>query len=234
MDDALGKNRLLARLPRATLEALASELVERPLDAGQVLVAQGEVASSVWFPLAGAISLTPESREGSSVQATIVGHEGMIDPTTIFSERGAPWHATVLLGGSALVMGADRFRARAAGNAPLLSLVHVYAGAIVAQLAQSALCSRFHSVRERTARWLLGLQDRSAEDSFPLTQQDLADMVGTHRPTISITVNALSQMGLIAHSRGVVTVCDRAGLEAAACECYARADGRSDRITLDR
>jgi CRP-like cAMP-binding protein len=95
-----------------------------------------------------------------------------------------------------------------------------YTNAVVSQLAQTAACNRAHPLEERMCRWLLMTRDRVDSDDFPLTQEFLGQMLGVRRPAVSLAGSALQNAGLIRYSRGRVTVIDRAGLEAAACECY--------------
>jgi hypothetical protein len=95
-----------------------------------------------------------------------------------------------------------------------------YTLALMNQIAQSAACNRTHTVDERCARWLLMTHDRVSSDTFPLTQEFMAQMLGVHRPTVSVAAGMLQKAGLIRYVRGVITVEDRKGLESAACGCY--------------
>ncbi|HET9149940.1 MAG TPA: helix-turn-helix domain-containing protein, partial [Alphaproteobacteria bacterium] len=85
-------------------------------------------------------------------------------------------------------------------------------------------------VQERCARWLLQTHDRADGDSFPLTHEFLAQMLGVHRPTVSVAAGMLQKAGLISYVRGVITVLDRKGLEAASCACYGVIAGEYERL----
>jgi CRP-like cAMP-binding protein len=99
-------------------------------------------------------------------------------------------------------------------------LVARYANASIAQLAQTSACNRLHSLEQRCCRWLLTAHDNARADSFQLTHEFLALMLGVQRPGVSITARGLQHSGLIEYHSGRVTITDRGGLEAAACECY--------------
>lgn len=103
--------------------------------------------------------------------------------------------------------------------APLLT--H-FAGLLVAFCAQSPACAQFHSITERTARWLLIMRSRAGRDEFAITQEWLAHMLGVHRPSETLALAALRDGGLIESQRGNIRILDVPGLEAIACECWAR------------
>jgi CRP-like cAMP-binding protein len=116
---------------------------------------------------------------------------------------------------------AERFRAWLAGAEGAGPLFLLYVQALHEQTAQAVACNRRHGMDERCARWLLATHDRVGGDRFPLTHDFLAAMLGTRRPSVTVAAGMLQQAGLIRYSRGRITVLDRAGLEAASCECYA-------------
>ncbi|HEX8853498.1 MAG TPA: helix-turn-helix domain-containing protein, partial [Pyrinomonadaceae bacterium] len=102
----------------------------------------------------------------------------------------------------------------------LQDLLLRYTHTLLVQIAQSAACNGFHTVEERLCRWLLVSRDRVPNDTIHLTQEFLSHMLGVPRTSVTMTASAIQRKGLIAYSRGKVTILDRRGLEAAACECY--------------
>jgi CRP-like cAMP-binding protein len=105
-----------------------------------------------------------------------------------------------------------------------------YSQPLMGQIAQGAGCNRLHPIEARCARWLLSTHDRVAGDTFPLTQDFLALMLGVRRAGVSVAQHALQQDGLIGYSRGEITILDRAGLEGVSCECYGVIRERFDRL----
>jgi CRP-like cAMP-binding protein len=123
--------------------------------------------------------------------------------------------------GLALRMAADDLRREVADNDPLRDLLHRYTQALFSLLAQASACSRIHSAGQRMALWVALCHDRVGADTFPMTQEFLAQMVGVQRTTITEEAVRLQGMGAIRYARGVLTVTDRRALDAAACECLA-------------
>jgi CRP-like cAMP-binding protein len=128
--------------------------------------------------------------------------------------------ALVQVAGEAARIGANAFREALQGSPGLRRLVSRYTLTLINLLAQNGACNAAHLVEERCARWLLMAHDRVNQDSFPITQEFLAQMLGVRRPTVSLTAGILQRAGFIAYRRGMVTILDREGLEGASCECY--------------
>jgi CRP-like cAMP-binding protein len=176
----------------------------------------------VYFPTDGVVSLRVVMADGRGAEVGTVGNEGVVGAAAALA-GGATGNreAIVQLAGHALRMSADAFADAATRPGPLRELVARYAQAFDDQVAQSAACNALHPVEQRAARWLLMTHDRVGRDAFGLTQEFLAQMLGARRPTVSAAAGQLKRAGLIRYRRGRVEVLDRAGLEAAACECYA-------------
>jgi CRP-like cAMP-binding protein len=98
--------------------------------------------------------------------------------------------------------------------------MYAYVHAFLEQVLVSVACNGAHSLKQRLARWLLMMRDRSDGDELPITQSLLAEMLGVYRPTITNAARELERAGLIARGRRQVTILDRQGLTQASCECY--------------
>lgn len=151
----------------------------------------------------------------------MVGREGMLGSQMALGVQRAPLRALVQGAGSARRIGAGAFRRELSRSQSLQRGMNRYLYVLMAQLAASAACLRFHLIGPRLARWLLMSQDRAHADHFHVTHEFLAYMLGVRRVGVTMAAGALQHSGLIRYHRGEITVIDRAGLEAAACDCYA-------------
>lgn len=213
-------NRLLQDLPvRDRRRVLAGcEAVE--LAFGHVLYAPPAVLTHVYFPTRSFISLIMSIDVDASLEVGLVGDEGMFGVPLALGIDESPFKAVVQGAGPALRMDAGLCRREVARSPALRLVLGRYAYVQLHQLAQAAACTRFHVVESRLARWLLMTQDRAAADTFHVTQEFLAFMLGVRRVGVTKAASALQRQGLIAYHRGDVTVLDRRGLKAAACNCY--------------
>ncbi len=190
---------------------------------GTVLYAQHEHYDHAYFPVTCFISLMASVSGHPPMEVGMIGREGMLGSSILLGVDRAPSHAIVQGPGMALRLGTDALR-------DLLPDSPVLAGSLkrscyrsLVQVVQTAACTRFHPVEARLARWLLLTHDRAQADEFHLTHQFLADMLGVQRSAVTIASGVLKSGRLIEYSRGRINILDRAGLEAAACECYAAA-----------
>jgi CRP-like cAMP-binding protein len=214
-------NRLLAALPGVDRDCLRAILHRTRLRPHAILQEPGQAIRDVYFPLSGVISLMTPLTDGRCIETATIGNEGMAGVHAFLG--GGPLdngQAMAQVPGEALVMDADTFRAETNGNGKLPVLMLAYMQALFAQIAQAVACNGVHEIQQRTAKWLLQTHDRVQGDTFQLTQEFLADMLGVTRPSVTVAARTLQHAGLIRYSRGQITVLDRAGLEEAACECH--------------
>lgn len=223
------KNLLIARLPRRERSRLLAVSEPVQLELGVVLGEPGSVTHDVYFPDSGFISLVATLARQPALEVGMVGREGMLGANVVLGVPTASLYALVQGSGTARRIGAAPFRDVLTGNEVIRETLNRYVHVLMAQLATSAACTRFHTLQPRLGRWLLMSQDRAQSDSFHLTHEFLAYMLGVRRVGITRAANDMRQLGLIRYHRGEITVLDRAGLEAAACSCYA-----ADRDVYDR
>ena len=228
---ALAENHLIARLPRRDRVSLLAACEPVRLELGTVLCEPGEPTRHVYFPKDCFISLVTAAEGEPGLEVGMVGREGMLGAQLALGVSAIPLHALVQGAGTAWRMAAAPFRHALSDSKALQVSLHRYVYVLMAHLATSATCTRFHRVEPRLARWLLMTQDRAHCDSFHLTHEFLAHMLGVRRVGITGAACDLQRLGLIRYRRGDITVLDRAGLEAAACSCYA-ADRRAYDATL--
>jgi CRP-like cAMP-binding protein len=218
--DAVRENRLLAVLPEDELERLLPGLELVELTFKQPCYEAGEPIRYVHFPLRGVVSLVAVLQGGGVIEVSTVGNEGMVGLPVFLGAETSTLAAFCQIPGRAARLGAPALRQAVRDGAALVRVLHRYTQALMTQLSQSVACNRLHSLQERCARWLLTTHDRAKADEFPMTHEFLALMLGTRRPSISVAAAVLQKSGAIRYVHGGITVLDRAGLEAAACECY--------------
>jgi CRP-like cAMP-binding protein len=226
----LSSNRLLRALPPDVTEKLEPHLEVLDMEPRHSVFVPGQPAKYIYFPLSGVISIHTKMRDSVAVEIATVGNEGMVGLEIFLGGEHTPAAAFCQVRGRAARIAVDAFRQLTRESAPFTALLLRYTQAVLTQVSQSAACNRVHSIDERCARWLLMTHDRVPGDHFVLTQEFLAEMLGTRRPSVSIAASILQRAGFIRYSRGRVEVVDRAGLEGASCECYAVIASEYDRL----
>jgi CRP-like cAMP-binding protein len=214
------RNRLLAALPVAERLRLGSELRLVELGMREQIYDTGEAITQVYFPVNSVLSVVTAVEDDVAVEVAMVGLEGMAGLPEFLGGATSPHRCFCQVPGQALRLDTVTLRRFLAGDGALHDLLHRYTEAVMVFLAQNIACNRLHSTEERTARWLAQTDDRVGSDSFQITQDFLAQMLGVRRATVSESARTLHQAGLIRYSRGRITVVDRDGLQAAACQCY--------------
>ena len=218
---ATAQNQLIKRLPRKERLSLLALCEPVELVLGEVLCEPGKDTRHLYFPVVGFISLVAPIDGKPALEVGMVGREGMLGAQLALGVARAPLMALVQGAGSACRIRAADFRAELARSPPLQRLLNRYLYVLMAQLAGSAACLRYHQIGPRLARWLLMSQDRAHAAHFHVTHEFLAYMLGVRRVGVTAAAGTLQQSGLIEYHRGEMTVLDRGGLEAAACDCYA-------------
>ena len=214
------KNEILAALSRDELGRLASHLESFGLPSGLVLYEIGEQVHHVYFPNNALISLVTQMSDGKIVEVGLIGNDGMSGLTALMSEGTSPDRAIVQLpnGSTRVELSVIKEEFRRGGQ--LQKSLLAYARRLMRQVSQTAACNASHTTEERLSRWLLMCQDRINGSELKLTQEFIAEMLGTRRATVSLAAMVLQTDGLIQYSRGHIKILDRAGLEAFTCECY--------------
>jgi CRP-like cAMP-binding protein len=217
---ASSRNQILGRLNQADYDGLRAQLQVVSLNVKQVIQQQGRRIDYAYFPESCVVSLVQQLGDGKLIETATVGNEGMVGLTAAFGLDASPFTAVCQIPGEAVRLRADVLLAERRRGGQLADLVLRFANATIAMLSQSAACNRAHSLEERMCRWLLMTHDRVDADSFPLTQEFVAQMLGVRRPTVNLAGRSLQRAGLIRYVRGKITILDRKGMEETACECY--------------
>jgi CRP-like cAMP-binding protein len=213
-------NRILLALPSEELQRIRHHLTPVVLERGQVIYHPDATIKKLYFVNRGLISLVRTMKDGRTVEVGTIGIEGLAGFPALLDIDRATLECVVQLSGNALCGSLDVLRYELSQNQHFAGLLHRYYHLIVGQIAQTAACNRLHSLEQRCCRWLLVAHDNARSDSFLLTQEFLAAMLGVQRAGVSIAAKSLQQAGLIRYNRGHMTITDRVGLEAASCECF--------------
>ncbi len=186
----------------------------------QVLYEPGERMRSGYFINDGLMSVLAVQPDGKSVEVGLIGKEGFVGLPLLVGFQTSPTRVVTQGDGSAYRCSADDLRHLIPQCPVLAEQLHRFGHKLAMQTTQLAACNRLHEVEARLARWILMSQDRILADRLPLTQEFLAQMLGTRRSSVTVAAGVLQKAGLISYTRGSVTILDREKLEDASCDCY--------------
>lgn len=225
------RNRLLAALPARDLLSLQPHLAAVPLAGGNVLFEGDERLDRVYFVDTGVVSLVSAFENNVTAGVAAVGREGVVGATALLlGGDTALGRSRVLVPGSALALEVPRFRNALGKSLKLRAACEAATRALLVQMLQSVPCNGMHTVEQRCARWLLVCADRTESDTFDLSQECLAEMLGVPKSRLPSVARKLQQAGLICCRRSATTVINRRELEAVACECYRIVRNRYERL----
>ncbi len=212
-------NTILGALPNGEFQRVAGDLEPVDLPRGTVLEDPHSAIEWVYFPTSGVASMVALGTDGESVDTTMVGREGMTGLAVFLGTGQMPVRTIVQvhLTGYRLPAGALRTELERGGR--LVNLLQRYTQVVMVSMAQLILCNRVHRLDQRAARWLLQVDERVDEAPFDVTQEFLAEMIGTQRPSVSLALRQFKDAGLIKYSRGRIVISDRGGLLERSCGC---------------
>lgn len=214
------QNHLLAVLPDEERARIIPHLEQVSLKLGDVLYESGGRLRYVYFPTTAIVSLLSVMENGASAEIAIVGYEGIVGIALFMGGETMPNRAVVQSGGMAFRLNGSLLNQEFNRSGPFQHLLLRYTMALLAQMAQTAVCNRHHSIDQQLCRWLLLSLDRLPSNELSMTQELIANMLGVRREGVTEAAGKLQSAGLINYNRGRITVLDRPGLEARVCECY--------------
>ena len=214
------ENRLLAALSRDDYARLLPALERVRLPQNKILAEAGDLISHAYFPLGGAVSFLSTTAAGETIEVAIVGNEGMVGIPLILRMQVTPYRTVLQAPAEVMKIRAEVLKRELNRGGHLQELLLRYTHSFFAQVSQAAVCNRFHNVEERLCRWLLTAGDRLKANSFHLTHEFIAEMLGAPRTSITTAALNLQSAGVISYRRGQITVLNQRALERAACECY--------------
>jgi CRP-like cAMP-binding protein len=219
----MGKNHsnlFLSSLSSKSREHLVRRSTAVPLPVRTVLFEADASPASAYFVTSGLASVVSGMEDGAAVEVGMHGREGVAGAFQVLGPTASPMRCFMQIEGTGLriAMGDLRAAFRSSEEIREKLLENVQKESMI--LGQIAACNRLHEAEERLARWLLMVQDRTQSDMLDLTQEFLAEMLGSRRATVTVVAGTLQRSGLIEYHRGRVKILDREGLESAACDCY--------------
>ena len=214
------RNGLLRALPRQAHAALAPYLETVDLRYHQGLGTPHEDVPFVYFPLSGVISITKTMRDGRKVGVGSVGCEGMTALAVFLGGEEMPTECIVQIPGEGKRIDARQLQRLSREGTSLHGILLRYTQYLFSQVGQTVACSKLHSIEQQLVRWLLMTSDRVGGDSFTMTHENLAAILGVRRASVSTVAETLKRANIIRYVRGKVEILDREKLEARSCECY--------------
>ena len=214
------RNRILLALPASNLKKLLSDLEPLPIQRGQILVDADAALDSVYFPDSGVLSVVSLYENGDTIEMATIGREGSTGFQSFFGVDRSSFRLLVQIPGSATRLDRAAFNRAMKSMPGFRNLMSAYVHALLEQVMVSGACNGAHDVKQRLARWILMMCDRTDGDALAITQTLLAEMLGVQRPTVTNALKDFEREGLITPGRGEVVLLDRNGLMRASCECY--------------
>jgi CRP-like cAMP-binding protein len=227
---ATAQNELLAALPAAKWQRVREifKLVFMPR--GDVLYEPGMNINHIYFPTTSVISISSVMADGRADAVTLIGSEGFAGVEAILGGNSGPCRAVVIGEGWGYRVRREWLSEKCGRVDSMLGVLLRYTQSHLTQVAQTAVCNRHHSIDRQLCRWLLMFLDRQAPGNLVLTQEQIADLMGVRRESITNAAHKLQMAGFIRYQRGLIHAVDRNGLEAHACECYTVCKRETDRL----
>jgi CRP-like cAMP-binding protein len=221
MEACLKSNRILAELPPLERERLFPHLKLISMPLGMVLHESCATLRHIHFPINGIVSLLCVLKSGASAEIAVVGNEGAVGMSLFMGGGSSSSRAIVQSAGFAYRLAAEHLEHEIDRRGQLFPVLLRHAHSLIAQMAQTAVCNRHHSVDQQLCRWLLLSLDRLTSNQLDMTQELIANMLGVRREGVTQAAGRLQKVGAIRYQHGRITVLDRPTIEHRCCECYA-------------
>jgi CRP-like cAMP-binding protein len=214
------KNHLLGAIPDTEWDRFSKNLTPVVMPLGDVIYESGTDQPYVFFPTSSIVSLLYVMENGAAAEIAIVGNEGLVGISLFMGGGSTSNRAVVQSAGYGFRMKGQFIRDEFVRAGPIQQLFLRYTQALIAQMGQTAVCNRHHSVNQQLCRWLLMSLDRLPTNELTMTQELIANMLGVRREGVTEAAGKLQRSGAIEYHRGRIRVLDRPLLETMACECY--------------
>jgi CRP-like cAMP-binding protein len=227
----MSENLLLANIPKDERHRLDPFLTPVELELDEVIIEPDEPIKYLYFLYDAVSSTIQDMEDGSSIEIGLMGVEGLVGIQLWLGVESTTTRTVIQIPGRALRMTATDFKREVIDKpSPLNQLIAKYVHAFLVMTSTAAACNRLHTLDQRLCRWLKLIHNRVRRDEFPMRHEYLAQMLGVHRPTVSINAKILQTAGLISYVRGNIKVLDSEGLKEGSCECLELMESQFDRI----
>jgi CRP-like cAMP-binding protein len=223
-------NKLLDTLPVEEYEHILPALEQTSFSFGESIYESSERLNYAYFPTTSVVSLVYTMLDGASAEMCMVGNEGLIGVALLTGGETSPNRAIAQHSGGAIRVKASAIREEFRRGGPFQRFLLRYTQALLTQISQRAVCNGLHSIEQRLACWLLMTHDRVRSEKLQVTQEFISNLLGARREWVSLTTGSLRDKGIVVCNRGHITILDRDGLEATACECYSVIKDEYDRL----
>jgi CRP-like cAMP-binding protein len=223
-------NALLGSMPNGTLERWSPHLVAVDLPLGAVVYEPGGTPAHVYFPLSALVALLHVLEDGDMAEIAIVGRDGMVGVSLFMGGGSTSSRGVVQIAGRLLRLPTALLLDEFARAGPAMHLLLRYTQSLIAQMTQTAVCNRHHTIDQQLCRWLLLCLDRVGGNNLVMTQELMANMLGVRREGVTAAATRLQRAGVIRYSRGRIQVLDQRSLERRSCECYAAVRRECERL----
>ena len=224
------QNQLLAALSQEDMDRWQGRLELVELSLNQILYAAGRTPEYVYFPTTSIVSLMSMTVDGATAEVALVGNDGVVGISSLLGADAAATDAVVQSAGRAYRVSGRFVKAEIEHSCGVMKVVMRYAQAVLGQMAQTAMCNRYHSIDQQFCRRLLLGMDRLPSDELDMTHELAANLLGVRREGVTLAAHKLQAAGLIRYRRGHIVVLDRERLEQKTCECYAVAKKEYHRL----
>ena len=224
------QNQLLAALPKSEFEKIRPFLEPVILKRGEVLWEADEKNRYIYFPNTAMICLLYETEDGQSIEVGVIGRQGLVGIATYMGDARVSNRVVVQRGGIAYRMKGKDVMKEFSECGDFQDILMCYAQSLITQISQTAICNRLHSIEQQLCRWLLINHDHQQTKTFLMTHDQISNLLGVRRESISMAAEHLKDRRLIEYSRGNITLLDRKGIFASACECYRVVREQYDRM----
>ncbi len=226
-------NLLIAALPQDARDRLLPHLERVNLPLGKVIYESGETEHYVYFPADCIVSLLHVMSNGAAAEISMVGREGIVGVALFMGGESTTSRAITQSAGAAFRLPSQYLKDEFSRHGGFLDLMLRYTQSLMSQMAQTAVCNRYHSIDQQLCRWLLLALDRLHGNELTMTQERIANMLGVRREGVTDAAGRLNRLGVILYKRGHISVLNRGALERLSCECYAVVKKEYDRLLPD-